>query len=630
MIKPSIRARRKVKIGEILISQNHITQDQLEIALNEQKKCGENLGTILVRLKYIDEATLHAVLGKQIEISQHRRIGEILIENEYITNEQLETALKEQKYLGLKIGKVLIRLGYIDESILLDALAAQLDVQHVVLDNFSFNPEIIRLIPEEMARTYNAIPLYKHKNVLTIATSDPTNLRSLDHIKFKTGMTVEPVIATEQEILSAIDRTYVESTEALAQLLGSEEGDDLDVVEHKEEEEIILQDQEGQQVIKIVNLIVAEAIRQGASDIHLEPQENHLRLRYRIDGSLTEKNPIPKTLMNQVVSRLKILSGMDIAERRRPLDGRFTIRQKGKEVDLRVSTFPTMLRGRGVLEKMVIRILSFDVNKVDLKKTGFSKAIYNKFVKLIQVPNGIVLVTGPTGSGKSSTLYSCIKHVMDSEVNIVTMEDPVEMNLPGVSQGQINPKAGFTFASGMRAILRQDPDIIMLGEMRDEETARMAIQSALTGHLVFSTLHTNDAAEAFNRMLDMGIEPYLLTACIRGVLAQRLVRCICTKCRQEFIPGEEVLQSIGIRSRTKFYQGKGCSFCNNTGYKGRMGIFELLIPDNKVNKMIYKGESSDAIKEYAINTLKMATLRRDGLEKALAGLTTLEQVIAVS
>ncbi len=622
--------KKSVKIGEILLSQKAITPDQLDHAIIEQKKSGIPLGTMLVKLGYVKEDVLTSVLGSQLEVTKKKRLGEMLVDQGYITIEQLETALREQKHLGMKLGKVLVQMGFLDEEKLLNVLAAQLDFQHVVLDSYNFDPDIIKLISEEMARSYKTIPLYTKGSYLTVAIADPTNLRFLDHIKFKTGYDVEPVIATEHSIVSSIDRAYMGSGERLAQLLGSGGDDDMEVIEVQEEEEGSLADEEGKQVIKIVNLLVTEAIREGASDIHLEPMENYLRLRYRVDGILMEKNPIPKAISLQVISRLKILSGMDIAEKRKPLDGRFSIRHQGKEVDLRVSTFPATLRGRGTLEKVVIRILNFDVSKVDLKKLGFSKQVYQSFTDQIKRPNGILLVTGPTGSGKSSTLYACIKHVSSPEVNIITMEDPVEMNLPGITQGQINNKAGFGFAEGMRSILRQDPDIIMLGEMRDTETASMAIQAALTGHMVFSTLHTNDASEAFTRLLDMGIEPFLIIASLRGILAQRLVRSICEKCKVQVQPSDDILKSIGIRPGTAFYKGSGCKFCNGTGYRGRMGIFEFLVPDEKINAMVYKGESSDVIKDYAIKQLKMSTLRRDGLEKALAGFTTLEQVLGAS
>ena len=629
------QVRRKRKVGEILISQGYINQEQLDKALTEHYATGISIGTILVKMGFIDEETLSMVLGKQIEYSQRKRIGEVLVDQGYLSSEQIEEGLKQQKVLGLQLGKCLVQLGYIEESKLLDVLAAQLDLQHVVLENYKFDAKIIKLISEEMARSYKAIALYEKSGSLTVAMADPTNLRSLDHLKFKTGKDIEPVIATEREIQEAIEKVYADNQAELSSLLDDEqadgEGGDLVLLqEGPEEEDNQYTDEEGRQVKKIVNLIVTEAIRQGASDIHLEPQEGNMRVRFRVDGELTEINPIPSRLMSQVTSRLKILSGMDIAEKRRPLDGRFTIRFKGREVDLRCSTFPTFLRRRGVSEKMVMRILDPNAKVMGLDDMGFSATMLPQMKRLLENPDGIVLVTGPTGSGKSSTLYACVNQIMDPSINIVTMEDPVEMNLPGISQGQINNPAGFTFAAGIRAILRQDPDVIMLGEMRDLETAEMAIQASLTGHLVFSTLHTNDASGAFTRLLDMGLEPFLVSSTVKGVLAQRLVRRICSKCREQMEVPDLVLERIGIRPGTPFYQGAGCSSCNNTGYKGRMAVFELLMPNEEVQAMIMERKPSDEIKTYSIRNQAMATLRRDGLEKALAGLTTIEQVVAVS
>lgn len=625
--------RNKRKVGEILLAQGYINQQQLESALEQHATTGISLGTVLVKLGFIDEDTLNAVLGKQLELSYRKRIGDLLVEQGYITDQQLANGLAQQKTMGMPLGKCLVKLGYIDETKLLDVLAAQLDLQHIVLENFKFNPAITRLISEEMARSYKTIPLYENNGVLTVAMVDPTNLRSLDHIKFKTGKDVEPVIATEAEITTAIERAYAGGKEALSDLIGGNEDKELvleDTSKKKEEEEGLVGDEETRQIIKIVNLIVSEAIRLGASDIHLEPQERNMRIRYRVDGELMEQNPIPARIMVQIISRLKVLGGMDIAEKRRPLDGRAHIKYKGQEVDLRLSTFPALLRSRGVVEKMVIRIIDPNQEVATIDKIGFSKTVLPTISRLIEMPDGIILTTGPTGSGKSSTLYAFVQKVASPSVNVVTMEDPVEKNIPGITQGQINNLAGFTFAAGMRSILRQDPDVIMLGEMRDKETSEMAIQAALTGHLVISTLHTNDAAGAFTRLLDMGVEPFLVTSCVKGVLAQRLVRRICDKCRQQVQVSDLVLEGIGIRPGTPFFQGKGCQACNNTGYRGRLALFELLVPDEHIHQMILERKSSDEIKLYAIRQLGMATLRRDGLEKAIAGQTTIEQVVSVS
>jgi len=625
--------RNKRKVGEILLAQGYINQAQLDHALEQHATTGISLGTVLVKLGFIDEDTLNAVLGKQLELSYRKRIGDLLVEQGYITQQQLANGLAQQKTMAMPLGKCLVKLGYIEETKLLDVLAAQLDLQHINLENFKFNPGITRLISEEMARSYKTIPLYENNGVLTVAMVDPTNLRSLDHIKFKTGKDVEPVIATEAEITVAIGRAYAGGKEALSDLIGGEEDKDLvleDTDKRKEEDEGLTGDEEGRQIIKIVNLIVSEAIRLGASDIHLEPQERNMRIRYRIDGELMEQNPIPARIMVQIVSRLKVLGGMDIAEKRKPLDGRAHIKYRGNEVDLRLSTFPTLLRSRGVVEKMVIRIIDPNQEVATIDKIGFSPSVFPSIARLIELPDGIILTTGPTGSGKSSTLYAFVQKLASPSVNVVTMEDPVEKNIPGITQGQINNLAGFTFAAGMRAILRQDPDVIMLGEMRDKETSEMAIQAALTGHLVISTLHTNDAAGAFTRLLDMGVEPFLVTSCVKGVLAQRLVRRICEKCRHQVEVPDVVLEGIGIRPGTPFFQGKGCQNCNNTGYRGRLALFELLIPDEHLHHMILERKSSEEIKLYAIRQLGMATLRRDGLEKALAGQTTIEQVVAVS
>jgi type IV pilus assembly protein PilB len=623
--------RRRKKIGEILLAQGLISQDVLDVAMEEHKKTGTSLGTVLVQMGHITQETLESVLGLQLELTgQRKRLGEILVDQGFMTDAQIQECLDEQKRTGKQIGKLFIEKGFIDEQKLLDVISAQIDVQRVIIENLNLDAAVVKLVPQEMARSYKVIPVYERDNVLTVAMADPSNLRTLDHIKFKTGRDVEPMLATEKEILAALDRVYLSSGQNLQDMFAGLTGDDkdLELVKTQVEEET-LADEEGRQVVKIVNILINEAIGSGASDIHLEPQETYLRLRYRIDGDLVEKNQIPAKLMPQILSRIKVLSSMDIAEKRKPLDGRFTIRNNGKEVDLRVNTFPVSLRNRGVTEKIVMRILDPNANNIPLEKMGMAPKMYEQFEEAINLPDGIVLVTGPTGSGKSSTLYSCIRKVLTPEVNIVTMEDPVEMNIPGVSQGQINKAAGFTFAAGIRAILRQDPDIIMLGEMRDKETAEMAVQAALTGHLVFSTLHTNDSAGAFTRMLDMGLEPFLVSSCVKAVLAQRLVRRICSKCREEKFYPEDTLVRVGIRPGTRFFHGKGCKTCQGSGYKGRMGIFELLVPDDTLKGMILARESSDVIKNYA-KSKGLITLRRDGLEKALQGHTTIEQVIAAS
>lgn len=617
------------KIGELLLAQGLIDNDQLEHALSEHKRTGMMLGKIIVRLGFVTEDTLSGILGAQIKLKRKKRIGDILVDQGYVTKEEVNSALDMQKTSGKKLGACLVESQAITENKLLDALSAQLEIPQVKLENFSFDLQAATLIPEEMARTHKVVPLYRKDKVLTIAMADPTNLRTIDHIKFKTQLEVDPVMSTQKDILSALEGVYGVENETLSALLGDTD-DDLETVEDDQDDEIELTDEEGRQVVKIVNSIVNEAIATGASDIHLEPQETYLQLRYRIDGELVVKPPIPGKLMGQIISRLKILSKMDIAEKRKPLDGRFTIRYRGKEVDLRVSSFPCMLRKRGVTEKVCMRILDPDGNKFGLDDMGFFPRSLTQLREIINMPNGICLVTGPTGSGKSTTLYACIREINSPQVNISTMEDPVELNLEGVNQGQINKDAGFTFAAGIRALLRQDPDIMLIGEMRDEETAGMAIESALTGHFVLSTLHTNDTCGAFPRLLDMGLEPFLVTSAIKGVLAQRLVRRICKHCKEPAEVESRIKSKLRIPDDTVFYKGVGCAKCDGVGMKGRAPLIEFLVPDEGFRSLVLKHSTADELKAYALKHLDLYTLRKDGLRKAMDGVTTLEEAMGAS
>ncbi|MCX7725690.1 MAG: ATPase, T2SS/T4P/T4SS family [Chitinispirillaceae bacterium] len=622
--------KRRKKLGEILIAQGLITEEQLLIALKEHKRTGVSLGSVLVKLGFITEDDLSSVLGQQIQLNQKKRIGEILVEQGFITEEQLLRGLEEQKRTGLQLGKCLVNLGYISEAKLVDILSAQLDIQHVVLENFNFSKKLVRIIPKELALKYKVIPLFEQDDVITVAMADPTNLRTIDHLKFKTGKEIEPVIATEKSILAAIEKQYSEETADFSTILSTmPKEEELEVVGPETTPET-LTDEEGAQVVKLVNLMINKAIEEGASDIHIEPLENYVRLRYRIDGDLVERSAIPLQLRAQITSRLKIMAGMDIAEKRKPQDGRFQVRYQGREIDMRVSSYPVMTRKRGVNEKIVIRILDPSSKQLSLAELGFMLHTREKFTELINRPDGIILVTGPTGSGKSSTLYTALQMINDVSINVVTMEDPVELHIDGISQGQIMPKAGFTFAEGMRAILRQDPDVIMIGEMRDRETCEMAIQAALTGHLVFSTLHTNDSPSAYTRLLDMEIEPYLITSTVIGILAQRLVRRVCQKCKEPYNPEPELIERLRLKPGTQFFRGKGCKFCNNTGYKGRIGLYELLTPDENIAKMVMQRVPSDEIKKYALQRGDFDSLRRDGLRKALEGLTTIEQVLGAT
>lgn len=627
----------KSKIGELLLRQGVIDEDQLKHALSEHERTGITLSKILVRLGMVSEEVLTNVLGVQMRNSTRMRIGELLLKHGYITEAQLNRALEEQKKTGQRLGRILVSLGFMPEERLVEILSAQFEVPYVKLSNFNIDPDVHNYISEDVCRIYKIVPLFVTDKTLTIAMTDPTNVRVIDIVKFKSQMDVDIVMSSEKDVMAAIDRTYVssaqgDSLEALLNKAKEEGGDELETVDREAEQvqESDLTDEEGQQVVKIVTSLIQEAIARKASDIHLEPQETYLKLRYRIDGDLQVQAPIPARLMSQIISRIKLLSKMDIAEKRKPLDGRFTVRFRGSEVDLRVSSFPVSLRKRGVCEKIVMRILDPNSGQFPLKDMGFAPVMFKQFQEAINAPNGIVLVTGPTGSGKSTTLYASIREILDPTINISTMEDPVELNIEGVNQGQINPAAGFTFAAGIRALLRQDPDVIMIGEMRDKETSSMAIEAALTGHLVFSTLHTNDSAGSFPRLLEMDLEPFLVATVIKGILAQRLVRRICKHCKEPVEVSPELREELHLTPDMQFYHGRGCEHCDGTGYKGRCGIYEFLVPNESVRNAVVKRASGEVLKQIAMKECGMITLRMDGMQKALDGLTTIEQVLAAS
>lgn len=627
----------KSKIGELLLRQGVIDEDQLKHAQSEHERTGIALSKILVRLGMVSEEVLTNVLGVQMRNSTRMRIGELLLKHGYITEAQLNRALEEQKKTGQRLGRILVTLGFMPEERLVEILSAQFEVPYVKLSNFNIDPDVHNYISEDVCRIYKIVPLFVTDKTLTIAMTDPTNMRVIDIVKFKSQMDVDIVMASEKDVMAAIDRTYMssvqgDSLEALLNKAKEEGGEELETVDREAEQvqESDLTDEEGQQVVKIVTSLIQEAIARKASDIHLEPQETYLKLRYRIDGDLQVQAPIPARLMSQIISRIKLLSKMDIAEKRKPLDGRFTVRYRGSEVDLRVSSFPVSLRKRGVCEKIVMRILDPNSGQFPLKDMGFAPVMFKQFQDAINSPNGIVLVTGPTGSGKSTTLYASIREILDPTINISTMEDPVELNIEGVNQGQINPAAGFTFAAGIRALLRQDPDVIMIGEMRDKETSSMAIEAALTGHLVFSTLHTNDSAGSYPRLLEMGLEPFLVATVIKGILAQRLVRRICKHCKEPVDISPELREELHLTPDMQFYHGRGCEHCDGTGYKGRCGIYEFLVPNEAVRNAVVKRASGEVIKQIAMKECGMITLRMDGMQKALDGLTTIEQVLAAS
>lgn len=558
-------------------------------------------------------------------MEQIKLVIDDLVKKGMITKEQLEEAKETSKKTGLPFDKVLIKKGIITEENIAAVLSERLNLPFMDLSDYLIDASVIKLVPESLAHKYKLIPLFKIEETLTVAMADPRDINALDQVRLQSKCEVEPVLATETAIKNAIDQYYSVGA-------GVEEViKQMDEVKSKAKDRVISKEElariaEDAPVIKLVNLIFIQAVKDKASDIHIEPEERLLRVRYRIDGVLHEGVKPPKSLEAAITSRIKVLAKMDIAEKRKPQDGRIQLKMQGRDIDLRVSSFPTVYG-----ENIVIRLLDKTSVLLGLAELGMRSATLEVYDKLIKRPFGIILVTGPTGCGKTTTLYASLSIINSAEKNIITIEDPVEYQLNMIRQTQINPKAGLTFASGLRSILRQDPDIIMVGEVRDIETAEIAIQAALTGHLVFSTLHTNDAAGALTRLIDMGIEPFLISSSIIGVLAQRLVRVICPKCKEKLIPTEAMLEDLQLKRADDiaFYRGKGCPHCRDTGYIGRTGIFELLVINDDIKKLIIAKAPVDEIKKEAMAS-GMKTLRDDGIEKALAGVTSVEEALRVT
>jgi len=551
------------------------------------------------------------------------KLGEILREKNLISREELEKALQIQAQTGEKLGKILVEQGMITEEALLDALSEKLGIPRVKIDAYSIDPSVVNVIPLAMARRYRVIPLFKVEDTLTVAMADPLDVFLIDALRYQTGLKIQQVIATEKDIERAINKYYsVKDSieEVIKDLKGTEEAEE-------KPQELSSESSEEASVIKLVNLIISQAIKDRASDIHIEPEAKRLRIRYRIDGILHEVFFPPKHLHPMIISRIKIMSDLDVSERRVPQDGRFQLKVENKNVDMRVSILPT-IHG----EKAVMRVLDKSQLVMGLEELGFDEDVLRQWRGIINKSQGIILITGPTGSGKTTTLYAVLREINTVEKNIVTVENPVEYELPLINQVQVNPAAGLTFASGLRSILRQDPDIIMIGEIRDLETAEIAIRSALTGHLVLSTLHTNDAPGAVTRLIDMGVEPFLVSSSLIGVLAQRLVRKICPHCKEPVSIPPEIwtrMELPGPLSGTTFYKGKGCRECKGTGYKGRTGIYELMVLNEEIQRLIVKRASDDQLQK-AAKEAGMVTLREDGFKKAIRGITTLEEVLRVT
>jgi type IV pilus assembly protein PilB len=559
----------------------------------------------------------------------------MLVRSGKINQAQLQEALGYQKDQGGRLGTNLVKLGYLNERQLVDALAEQFKVPSVDLNNMEIDEAVVKIIPADIARKYTIFPVTKAGATVTVAMIDPTNVFAMDDVKFMTGYKVEPVVASETAIRTAIDK-YYGSTHAIElkkvmEDLSDESGGDLEVLEEEEDLDLATLEEESEQapVVKLVNLILTDAIKRGASDIHIEPYEKDYRVRYRIDGLLYEMMRPPLKLKEAITSRCKIMAKLDIAEKRLPQDGRIKIKTKisgkSKDLDYRVSILPTLFG-----EKIVMRLLDKDKLMLDMTKLGFEVESLRKFEGAILRPYGMVLVTGPTGSGKTNTLYSALQRINTPEVNIMTAEDPVEFNLSGINQVQMRENIGLNFAASLRSFLRQDPNIILVGEIRDFETAEVAIKAAMTGHLVLSTLHTNDAPSTINRLMNMGIEPFLVATSVHLIVAQRLVRRICTFCKEPAEQPPAAMIGAGFsehESRTlKLFRGRGCERCSSTGYKGRVGLYEVLEVDDELREMILSGASSFEIRQKAMQS-GMMTLRLSGLQKIRDGMTTIDEVV---
>jgi type IV pilus assembly protein PilB len=560
-----------------------------------------------------------------------KKIGEILVDHGIITKEQLLEGLKHQTTSGGMLGEALIATGAIDdENVITQFLSKQLNLGNLNLKDLEFDPVVVDLIPYDMAQKYNLIAIQKTNRILTVAISDPKNMFMLDAIKFLTGCAIKPVLAPSKAIQEAINLNY-ESSNEVDSILNDIKGENLEVLseEKDSEPEDISSEISDAPVVKLVNHLILEAIRKGASDIHIEMYQRILRVRYRIDGTLVEMTPLPYRLRSSVISRIKIMSDLDISERRLPQDGRLKIRMGYKTVDIRVSTLPTIFG-----EKVVMRILDSSNLVLDLQKFGIPERGLQNIRETLKAPYGMLLVTGPTGSGKSTTLYSALSALNQPDVNIMTAEDPVEYNIDGINQINVNSEIGLTFAAALRSFLRQDPDVIMLGEIRDLETAEIAVKAALTGHLVLSTLHTNDSASTLTRLTDMGVDPYLSASAVRLIVAQRLIRLICQNCKIEIDPNKnDLLPYLHLtpeeRNEIRLFKGKGCTICNNTGYKGRCGLYEVLPIDQSIQELIISKAPPFTIKNKAIAD-GMTTIRGTGLAKMSAGLTSIEEVIGAT
>lgn len=556
-----------------------------------------------------------------------RRLGDILLEAGLITSRQLEESLAAQRASGKKLGEVLVEKGYVTRKNIIEVLEFQLGIPYINLAAYHVEPAVVRMIPENMARKHEIVPIKADNSTITVAASDPLNAIAFDDVRIYTGLDVQPVMAEAEHIMSLISRNFssqkameaveefsrVNSLFVRSQIAASVDSD-------------LTQDINESPAVRLINILIEQAFQSGASDIHIEPQSRNVRIRFRVDGQLQDIMKSDIDILPAIVSRIKVIAGMNIAEKRLPQDGRITYKLGFNDIDMRISILPSVFG-----EKVVIRLISKDTFNIPKEKLGFLHENIAAFDSILKNPHGIILVTGPTGSGKTTTLYAAIKDLNQPDLNIVTVEDPVESIIEGITQVQVNPKAGLAFANSLRSILRQDPDIILVGEIRDSETAEIAVRAAITGHLVLSTLHTNDAASCVARLVDMGIQPFLVSTSLVGVVSQRLVRRICNNCKMEYVPSEEDIRlfDADTNQKTVFYRGKGCEICKGTGYKGRIAVHEVMKIGTELRQAIYRGESSDKIKEIAVRN-GMITLRENCKRLVLGGITTFEEMIKVA
>ncbi|HEV3346160.1 MAG TPA: type IV-A pilus assembly ATPase PilB [Methylomirabilota bacterium] len=576
-----------------------------------------------------------AVIASERRGGSLSRLGDRLVAEKLISTEQLQRALAEQKGSADKLGTILVRLGFITEDSLVSFLSKQYSIPAITVAQVDPDPDVLKLVPEQIAKKHSVLPIKRMGNVLTLAMADPTNVFALDDVGFMTGLQIQPVVASEAAIRKAFERLYETGASVTDMMSELEEADtDVEVVEGGEETFTkadvfdLKESADEAPVVRLINMILTDAIRRGASDIHLEPYEKVFRVRFRIDGVLHEIMTPPKRLEAALTSRVKIMATLDIAERRLPQDGRIKLRYHQREIDFRVSTLPTIFG-----EKTVMRILDKDALQLDLTALGFDPWSMEQFTKAIHSPYGMILITGPTGSGKTTTLYSAIHTINSPDINIMTAEDPVEYNLKGVNQVQVNDEIGRTFAACLRSFLRQDPDVILVGETRDLETAQIGIRAALTGHLVLSTLHTNDCPSTPARLLDMGIPPFLVSSSLQLILAQRLGRRVCRDCKEPYEASEESLVPYGHVPQglgtVNFYKGKGCQTCNFTGMKGRVAIYEVMPVTTEIRDLILRNATTNEIQDAACSQ-GMKTLRQNALQKVIDGVTTVEEVLRVT